>query len=246
MSLKKFFVNARTKILEFKRKYNLFVEKVPNIIDSAIQADKDIISQIKVEYDEQHNLTKFIFPKGILPIRFFDDKVDSDYEYFDYTSQRILMSNGDVSSWVLTSDGESVIIELSSQSDNTAISELLFIHFNGELDIQSNYNWYKILNYKGATKLYKHTFFDSNNNYQFELITPYGTPFNFNTLDTYKKVYDFIKTISCLSFKTIYFQDMYFDSTTGHNYFYIIEIEGQKSSVDDWELAYTTDTVTEL
>jgi hypothetical protein len=62
----------------------------------------------------------------------------------------------------------------------------------------------------------------------------------------YKKVYDFIKTISFLSFKTIYFQDMYFDSNAGHEYFYVLEYNGSITTLDDWELSYTTDTVTEL
>lgn len=62
-------------------------EQVTQIAKAAIQADKDIISQIKMEYDEEDNITKFYFPKEILilaielntHILYFKDGIAVDY-----------------------------------------------------------------------------------------------------------------------------------------------------------------------
>lgn len=37
-------------------------------IEGMIKDDKNIISQIKVEYDKDNDITNFIFPKGIIPL----------------------------------------------------------------------------------------------------------------------------------------------------------------------------------
>lgn len=37
-------------------------------IEGMIEDDKNIISQIKVEYDKENGVTNFIFPKGIIPL----------------------------------------------------------------------------------------------------------------------------------------------------------------------------------
>lgn len=72
---KNLLVNAFTKILEFKRKHNKLVKEVedveqniPSIVEQAIQADKDIISQITMVYDEEGDYTDIIFPKGVMPL----------------------------------------------------------------------------------------------------------------------------------------------------------------------------------
>lgn len=57
-------VNAKTKILEFKRKHNELVDEIPQMI----KASKDVISKIKMVYDENDNFTSIIFPKGIMPL----------------------------------------------------------------------------------------------------------------------------------------------------------------------------------
>ena len=61
-------VNAKTKILEFKKKHNELVDEIPseeeitNLAKLAIQADKDVLSQITVEYDSDNDETVISFP----------------------------------------------------------------------------------------------------------------------------------------------------------------------------------------
>lgn len=95
-------------------------------------------------------------------------------------------------------------------------------------------------------KLYKHTIFDSDLGYEFILITTSSAQLRFNQLNTFKKVYDYLQTINCISFKYLD-RDVIYD--TGDACFYAVDIKnGQIRTLpfDDWSLSHTTDTVREL
>lgn len=132
--------------------------KITALANQAIQADKDIISQIKVEYDEIDDETTVTFPKGVIPITaYFNDF--SGLVYFDYDNLELLNSNGEVLAYFLSSSSTNKLVKVvvSGNFNVTENDELYYIYHSGNLDIEDSCNWYKILNPSGGTKLYKHT-----------------------------------------------------------------------------------------
>lgn len=149
MSLKKFRVNARTKILEFKKKHNLLVEKVGEI---GQEASKEIISKIK--FIEGASENSYVFPKGIVPLRMYltierDSVVFDEYAYFDYTyPPHLIDENKDEFSETHTLVFVDGCLVLSGQFEITFMSELVYINAD-EIDIAEdtlNFNSYDILN----------------------------------------------------------------------------------------------------
>lgn len=95
------FVNFRTKILEFKKKHNLLVEKVKNVeteiptetqiknlAKEAITADKDVLNNITVEIEND----KIIMPRYILPLFAMLDT--DDVIFFNYNTGNVLDISG--------------------------------------------------------------------------------------------------------------------------------------------------------
>ena len=160
MSLKKFLVNARTKILEFKKKHNLLaeeVEKVPNLIESAIKADKNILSKIKIEYDEEGNRTIFSLPKNVLPLRayFGDNYANGKNIYFDYDNSSMYDDDYNSVGGVDILYNQVILSFPVSLSDISIYSELEYIPFEGG-SILNTYYIYNPITSGGGTKLYLH------------------------------------------------------------------------------------------
>lgn len=60
-------------------------------IKGLIQADKDILSQIEVEYDSDNNRTIFTFPKNVMPLRWYISNLEGGIDvFFDYIGENII------------------------------------------------------------------------------------------------------------------------------------------------------------
>ena len=100
----------------------------------------------------------------------------------------------------------------------------------------------------GGTKLYKHYLFDSSTDFRFILITTNPEPIVFSSIDTYKKLFDFLLDQNVISFTEEGGNNIQYESNTD-NCFYYIYSQGAAPSIqllDEWSFVNTTDTVTEL
>ena len=100
----------------------------------------------------------------------------------------------------------------------------------------------------GGTKLYKHYLHDSSINYKFILITTNPEPIDFSSIDVYSKLNDYLMSQNVIRFTDDSGNNIQYESTTD-SCFYFIYSQGAAPSIslyDDWSLANTTDTVTEL
>lgn len=122
-------------------------------IEGAIQADKDIISQIEVEYDDGY--TYFTFPKGVMPLSI----TLNTHRLFFKDGNDVVGENGQtVEGYELDDkvleDGYFVISFVGDVSEQV-INGLTYIQFNGDARfIENTYNLF--FPASGGTKLYKH------------------------------------------------------------------------------------------
>lgn len=99
-----------------------------------------------------------------------------------------------------------------------------------------------------GTKLYKHYLHDSIIDYKFILITTNPEPIDFSSVDNYQKFYDYLMSQNVIRFTDSAGDNIQYKSGT-NNCFYTIGHGGTTPTLgefDDWSLANTTDTVTEL
>lgn len=100
-----------------------------------------------------------------------------------------------------------------------------------------------------GTKLYKHYLFDNSINYKFILITTNPEPIDFSSIDNYGKLNDYLMSQNVIRFTDSFGDNVQYNSGT-NNCFYTINNNGTGAislgEFDDWSLANTTDTVTEL
>lgn len=99
-----------------------------------------------------------------------------------------------------------------------------------------------------GTKLYKHTLFDNSVPYTFILITTNPEPIDFSSIDNYAKFNDYLMSQNVIRFTNNSGDNVQYKSGTS-NYFYLIINDGTGASLgefDDWYIANTTDTVSEL
>ena len=191
-------VNAKTKPLELKKKHNLLVKKVEdveteipsetaitNLAKAAIQADKDILSQIV--YDEDEDI--LYFPEGIIPLKIYSDSYDGGtFLFFDYANECL---RDEVNDGIpgMTLDINHNKLEIDDPNGNLNISEIVYINGKGVANVDNslNFNSYYIFNpvISGGTKLYKHNFTvvdDEGDTYDIELISTNSTPLTKATL----------------------------------------------------------------
>lgn len=163
-------VNAKTHPLTFKRKHNLLVEDVEEVketvadlptetdVEHLIQADKDVLSKITVEYDSDNDKTLVNFPPNIMPLAFGG--------YSHYGNLFILFK---VYKFVVVNSTQTEIGDLRVNSNNSItfvisgnvvsdfdINRCSYIIFNGGTNaIFSTYYIYHPVTSSG-TKLYRH------------------------------------------------------------------------------------------
>lgn len=164
-------VNAKTKPLGLKKKHNLLVEKVEdvereipssqeitNLANVAIQADKDILSQIV--YD--HELDTITFPLGIVPLAI---STDDTVVYFNFADNLCYNNNNvcieDVS--MTFSHNKLHITGLDAvYSTETEISFMYYLSYSGDgaeiMDTIPFDNTYYVFHpiTSAGTKLYAH------------------------------------------------------------------------------------------
>ncbi len=98
----------------------------------------------------------------------------------------------------------------------------------------------------GGTQLYKHLIVDTAGEYTLVLITPSKDPLDFTTLNSYKKVHDYLLTIVVISFTKDNHLLIYDDSSNEYLSLNCMDGTLETGLMDDWVLASTTDTVTKL
>ena len=140
-------------------------------VKELIKADKDIISQIEVIYDEQSDETRFTFPAHIYPICFFEGN-DGVNLYFDY-EEKILVDEDGVENADIGYDNEGKINFIwEGQQTIDLIDELFYLNSSIYAD-DLQFNWLNILKPQPAgTKLYRHYIvIDDNDDECFDIIT---------------------------------------------------------------------------
>ena len=141
--------------------------EITNLANSAIQADKDVLSQITVEYDEDNDKTIVTFPKDIIPLSFtglaygaataYLGKIDtSGSPYFEVLDQ----NGSSLYGGKAVVDNSSHKVKYSFSGDKTesvTITNLSYILGNNIniSNLVSSYYIYKPITSSG-TKLYKH------------------------------------------------------------------------------------------
>lgn len=119
------------------------------VAQSAIQADKDVLSQLVYSLDEDDN-TIITFPKYVLPLRFYVEDLDLDL-YFDYSRDLILNPNGEAIGEVGQADGivtlrfDGFTVEKATDDDLTYIFSTIDTYLN-------TFDLYK----PAGTALYQH------------------------------------------------------------------------------------------
>lgn len=118
-----------------------------NQVKGLIQADKDILSQIVYDTDSD----TILFPKGVLPLRIYDEDDGMDY-FFDYKNEILIDENGQVVEDVTISvtDDNKILID----GVIYAISDIDFISFDVAHGGLNTYYLYKLVsegaNFGGA------------------------------------------------------------------------------------------------
>ena len=153
-------VNAKTKILEFKKKHNLLVEEVDEISASAqtetdvkqlILDDKNVINQLNYGGEGEDFLE---FPEFILPLRIQANS--GDIYFMDYSRNKMIDEDlNDVCEFEFNENK----LRILDWNDQTAASvyNLEYILFDGEdeeLILNTYYLYHPITS--GGTKLYLH------------------------------------------------------------------------------------------
>ena len=145
-------------------------------------------------------------------------------------------------------EGESSLDDLA---ENVVVNkETNTTEISGNLDVSGNIT--KNGQLLGGTKLYKHYLYDSSMDYKFILITTNSQTIDFSTIDTFDKLYNYLLTQNIIRFTTDTGESVQYDSSYKHC-FYIYDVQNNGTitelslgTIEDWSLAHTTDTVTEL
>lgn len=144
------------------------------------EADKDIISQIEITYDEENDETIFTFPKGIIPIQFYSSAIEQEYLVFDYFNENIInRGKSNPIAAIIETYEENTKLRVKVQGDyvtdrelTDVISELLYIRIDSYIDVGNLPNFMSL--YQPGTKLYRHKFnikYNSNRTISFQVIT---------------------------------------------------------------------------
>ena len=149
----------------------MFSEKqIEGMIEEQIEHEKDILSQIEIVEDSAHQVTYIIFPKYVLPIKWYDTTLET-YVYLDYEQGVLRDESGElVNNSYVTTEQQKVQIEIPTTGYSVEeIYDLVYLFQYLNDDISSLCNWHAILNPKG-TQLYEHKLSGSASTYDSETI----------------------------------------------------------------------------
>lgn len=110
-----------------------------------VDAQKNILSNVKVDYNEDDDETTYTFPKGIVPIKFYNNDNDN-YLYCDYESLRCKYQDGSTE-YSITTDREHIKFIVGGEySVYDIFEEVQYILVDRDFDAEYLGNWHAILN----------------------------------------------------------------------------------------------------
>ena len=138
-------------------------------VKDLIEADKDIINQIEIEYDEDNDLTTFVFPKGVIPVcLYFNEYADEEDLYFDYLNNKLYSFSRDLSEDTsIDFNNNSLTLYISGDLTNDKVNCLLYLNESGVGNgflYGFEIAWQNVLKPQpNGTKLYNHSIKFANN-----------------------------------------------------------------------------------
>ena len=153
---------------------------VPSMISTAIQADKDILSQIVVEYNENSDKTIVTFPKSVIPLM-----IQFGGAYYNTTTLLFLYNSSIQNFEVVENDGtrylngillwnDGLKIQFEGNVSSYSVLALQYIsscadkHLASKI-INSYYLYHPIT--QSVTKLYKHSIKCDNGGQYIEIVS---------------------------------------------------------------------------
>lgn len=125
--------------------YKAGVQEAKDIAIKAIQADKDILSQITLEYNEDDNLTRISFPKGVVPLTFTINTHD-----FYFKNRKLVNGNGEEVEGYNADDIDFVnslfCIDILGDISEQVINSVTYILCNGNDNLYYIENTYNLFN----------------------------------------------------------------------------------------------------
>lgn len=208
--------------------------EITALSNAAIQADKDIISQIVISQDEDEQTTSIEFPEGIKPLYFYVTIDNTAYELtFDYENEvAINLETGDILDFTVYSDGTKVLILINSLSD-IDLENACVEYINRSMTDEgfpawlNTYYLYRPVTNPG-TKLYEHTisFYDEDDNYfAVKIINTNGSPIDISSQANLSSKLGLLTTEACEAIMNTVYTD------TLHELIYRGKIVGTSSSV---------------
>lgn len=163
--------------------------QVASVAKSAIQADKDVLSQIEFTYDEDNNKSTITLPRYVLPIRmYFENVRGGDNIYFDYTQYELRDDDNSLVG-TISIRNEQVSLFIEGDVEKSESDDMTFCYFNSvEVDLNTYYLYHQFLPEYDCRYLYfiNHLVFEDtiNNSYSISsvnILSNYeGSPNNFN------------------------------------------------------------------
>jgi len=218
------------------------------IINDAIEADKDILSQIEVEYDEDSNSTSFTFPENILPLAFYVDSFGDTF-YFDYSSSNVVGNNGYIYGSIELLNNKIILVIDDSELFLTEGYDNLAYIISNATDNFPTINTIILSPYaqEPGTKLYKHslrfteTDGGEDTTYTIDVITL------FHTAITSSSFFDIRDQVIAIIGTGNHGTPLYFYSPNGDGDWYLKQQDSYYDDLFGDHLYYfKSDTVTEL
>lgn len=146
------------------------------LIESAIEADKDILSKLNYVYNAEEGITTIDFPSGIQPITIYFNTLGESY-FFDYGTEQVFNEDGDlISDALMTSSGGYCSLVLPFEVQKNEEDDMTYIRFNYGYAVINTFNLSS--NFRGGTKLYVHNVntYDEDSGQEFSMtfISPFS------------------------------------------------------------------------
>ena len=125
-------------------------------VKEIIVDDKNILSQLEFDYDEDRDLTIITFPENVLPLTYYNSELEVQFT-FDYESSSVYDDNGDVyEGGTITFRRGSVILVLEGVaiSEGSSSDVITYCFFNNEEYSLNTRNLYFPVT--GGAKVYQH------------------------------------------------------------------------------------------
>ena len=177
----------------------LYVKTVNSEVDikGLIEADKDIISQIKIRYDEDNDVTIAVLPKGVMPLVLDETEAVGEQFYFNYDDNTCIGNLGDViDGCEIYFRENSGCFEIQFSGEVIpVISHIEYIMYDGDLNYVALNTQKLYYPASAGTKLYKHEIWTTSavEDLNFYIISTKSTPY---TLQDFKD--GLIVGVSCI------------------------------------------------